>query len=238
MVQMRLQKYLSQCGIASRRQAEEYILEGLVRVNGRVVDKMGVKIDPDQDEVRFRKKIINAQKKVYYLLHKPAGYVATRRDNNAPKKVIDLVPAVPPVYPVGRLDKNTEGLILLTNDGELTNYLIHPKHHVEKEYFVISEPRFDDFQLDKAIKKLAKGVLITGYLTKPALVTKVKQDRTKITFNITIREGKHHQIYRMCHNVGLKVTKLVRVRFGNLKLGNMKKGEYKIINKSEITTKK
>lgn len=234
MTKIRLQKYLSQCGVASRRQAEEYIMEGLVRVNGKVVDRMGIKIDPSQDEVRFRKKIVNQQKKVYYLLHKPAGYVATRRDNHAPKKVVDLVPNIPPVYPVGRLDKDTEGLLILTNDGELTNQLTHPKHHIDKEYFVIARPRYEDLRLDKAVKTLEKGVLISGYLTKPAKVANVKRDRDKISFNITIREGKNHQIHRMCHNVGLKVTRLIRVRIGQLKLGKMKKGEYEILSKIEI----
>ncbi|MBU0647839.1 pseudouridine synthase [Patescibacteria group bacterium] len=162
--------------------------------------------------------------------------MATRYDTYAFKKVVDLVPHNPPVYPVGRLDKDTEGLLIMTNDGELTNQLTHPKHHAEKEYFVIASPRFEDFRLDMAIKKLSKGILITGYLTKPAQVTNVREDRSKISFNITIREGKHHQIHRMCHNVGLKVQKLVRVRIGPLKLGKMKKGEYRALKDNEIKT--
>lgn len=234
MEKIRLQKYLAQCGVASRRQAEQFILEGLVRVNGRIESELGTKIDPAKDKVQFRGKPLHNSKLVYYALNKPTGYVATRQDIYAPKKVIDLVPPLPPVYPVGRLDKDTEGLILLTNDGALTNQLIHPKHHIEKEYIVIARPRFEDFQLDKAIKKLTKGVLITGYLTKPAKIKNILSDRQKVRFNLIISEGKKHQIRRMCHNVGLKVITLTRIRMGNLHLGRVPRGSYRILTKQEI----
>ena len=233
-MKIRLQKYLSQCGIASRRQAEEYIVEGLIKVNNSTVTQLGTKIDPESDIIKFRNKIVRNQNLIYYLLNKPVGYVATRQDSYAPKTVVQLVPPIPPVYPVGRLDKDSEGLLLLTNDGELTQQLIHPKHHIEKEYLVISRTRFDDFRADVARKKLEKGVLISGYLTKPAKVSNFRQDREKISFNITIKEGKKHQIRRMCHNVGLKVTKLIRVRMGSLKLGRLPKGKYRLLDKQEI----
>jgi len=231
---IRLQKYLAQCGIASRRQAEELIVDGLVRVNGRIVDQLGTKIDPTSDQVQVGRRRIQTQQKIYYLLHKPAGYISTRFDIHADKRVTDLVPPNPPVYPIGRLDKDTEGLLILTNDGEFTNYLTHPKHHVNKEYFVIAKSRFSDLDLAEATKRLTKGVLITGYLTRPAQVDNLKTDREKISFNITIKEGKKHQIYRMCHNVGLKVQKLIRIRIGHLKLGNLPKGHYRILKPDEI----
>lgn len=231
---IRLQKYLSQCGVASRRQAEDMIQEGLIKVNGHVVDKLGTKVDPTIDRIQVGRKNIQTQSKIYYLLHKPAGYVSTRFDIHADRKVTDLVPYNPPVYPVGRLDKDTEGLLILTNDGEFTNYLTHPKHHIGKEYFVIAKSRFDDLDLEESIRKLTKGVLISGYLTKPADVTNIRVDREKISFNITINEGKKHQIYRMCHNVGLKVQKLIRVRIGHLKLGDLPKGHYRLLKAPEI----
>lgn len=231
---IRLQKYLSQCGIASRRQAEAYIQEGQIMVNGRIVVELGTKIDPIKDKILYRGKPIRSSKLVYYALNKPTGYVATRKDVYATKKVTDLVPPLPPVYPVGRLDKDTEGLILLTNDGELTNLLIHPKHHIDKEYIVIARPRFDDLRLEQAIKKLTKGVLITGYLTKPAQVKNIQFDRQKVRFHLIISEGKKHQIRRMCHNVGLKVISLTRIRMGSLYLGRIPRGSFKVLTRPEV----
>jgi 23S rRNA pseudouridine2605 synthase len=231
---MRLQKYLAACGVGSRRECEEHIWEGRVKVNGRKVAEMGVQIDPDMDEVRFKDRLVRTDEKVYYALNKPVGYVSTRRDVNAPKLVTDLVPQNPAVYPVGRLDKDSEGLILLTNDGELTQWLSHPKNHIEKEYIAVCRPRFDDLSLMEAVKKLERGVLIDGYLTKKTDVFAISQDRDKIMFNIVLKEGKNRQIRRMCHNVGLKVISLKRIRIGNLKLGGLKKGEYKVLGRGDI----
>ena len=225
-MKVRLQKYLSQCGVASRREAEELIWEGRVKVNGQVVDKMGVKVDPYNDVVKVGRKIIQPLEKVYYVVNKPMGYVSTVKDKYAQKKVTDLVPPTPPVYPVGRLDKETEGLILLTNDGELTNYFTSPKSNIDKEYEVVCRARREDMKLDKAIKHLQVGVFIDGYKTKPAKVTKLHEKDSKIYFNIVIKEGKNRQIRRMCHNVGMKVLKLRRIRIGKLKLGNLAKGKY------------
>lgn len=234
MTQIRLQKYLSECGIASRRQAEMYILEGLVKVNGQIIDQMGIKIDPQKDQIRFRNKIVTPAKFVYYLLHKPSGYIATRKDVFAPKKVVDLVPPQPAVYPVGRLDKDTEGLIILTNDGQFTNQIIHPKNKIEKEYIVMCRQRFEDFKLEQAMKKLQKGVMISGYLTRPAIVANVSADRQKIRFHLTITEGKKHQVRRMCHNVGLKVINLTRIRIGNVQLGSLKRGAFRMMTDREV----
>ncbi|HPN67295.1 MAG TPA: pseudouridine synthase [bacterium] len=235
MGKVRLQKYLAESGIGSRRECEMHIWEGRVKVNGKKVAEMGIKIDPEQDEVRFKDKIVRINYKVYYALNKPAGYVSTRRDINAPKMVTHLVPPEPPVYPVGRLDKDTEGLIILTNDGELTNKLTHPRNHVEKEYAVVCRPRFDDINLANAIRQMERGVLINGYLTKRTKLFNVNQDRNRIFFNIILKEGKKRQIRRMCHNVGLKVINLKRVRIGELKLGGLKKGEYKVLSKQDIS---
>ena len=234
MSKMRLQKFLAESGVGSRRECEEHIWEGRVKVNGQKVAEMGVIIDPEVDEVRFKNRVVRLDEKVYYVLNKPTGYVSTRRDVNAPKMVVDLVPQNPPVYPVGRLDKESEGLILITNDGELTNQLTHPSSHVEKEYMVVCRPRFDDLRLMEAVKKMQKGVLIDGYLTREAKVFAVSEDRSKVKFNIIIKEGKNRQIRRMCHNVGLKVISLKRIRIGSLKLGGLKKGEYKVLDINEI----
>ncbi len=234
MTKVRLQKYLAECGVGSRRECEDHIWEGRVKVNGRKIAEMGVKVDPDKDEVRFKNKVVGQDRKVYYALNKPLGFVSTRRDVNAPKMVVNLVPQDPPVYPVGRLDKDSEGLLVLTNDGDLTNQLTHPKHHIEKEYITVCRARFDDLNLMDAIKRLEKGVMIEGYLTKKTTVDKISKDRNKIMFNITLGEGKNRQIRRMCHNVGLKVISLKRIRVGKLQLGGLKKGEYKVLSDEDI----
>lgn len=231
---VRLHKYLAQCGVASRRQSEELIKAGKVMLNGRKVTEMGIVIDPEIDEVTYKGRSLNKQPKVYYLLNKPVGFVATRHDVFAPRKVTDLVPPRPPVYPIGRLDKDSDGLLILTNDGELTNLLTHPNHLVEKEYVVVGRARYDDLNLERAVKTLQKGVLVEGYLTKPAKVTQVSQDRGVIRLQIVIKEGKKHQIRKMCHNVGIKVVRLTRIRVGHLLLGRVKRGEYRLIGKYDI----
>lgn len=235
MAKVRLQKFLAACGIGSRRECEDHIWEGRVRVNGRKVTEMGTLVDPEMDEVRFKNKIVKSDEKVYYLLNKPIGYISTRRDVNAPKKVVDLVPQNPLVYPVGRLDKESEGMILLTNDGDLTQKMTHPKSHIEKEYIVICRSRFNDLNLLEAVKKMERGVLIEGYLTKKTKVFAISYDRDKIMFNIILKEGKNRQIRKMCHNVGLKVISLKRIRIGGMKLGGLRKGVYRILGKQEIS---
>lgn len=233
-MKIRLQKYLSQCGIASRREAEELIWEGRVKVNGRRITEMGVKIDPTNDDIRVGRIKAEPLQKVYFLLNKPEGFVTTVKDRFAKLKVTDLLPPALPVYPIGRLDKETTGLLILTNDGELTNLLTSPKNKIEKEYTVICQARWPELNLNKAIKHLEAGVLITGYRTRPAKVTKLQTKDGMIFFNITIHEGKNRQIRRMCHNVGMKVRKLKRIRIGGLKLGNLKVGQYRKIKKEEI----
>ena len=234
MTKVRLQKFLAECGVASRRECEDHIWEGRVKVNGKKIAEMGVKVDPEKDEVRFKNKIVKLDHKVYYVLNKPLGFVSTRRDINAPKMVVNLVPQDPPVYPVGRLDKDSEGLLLLTNDGELTNHLTHPRNHIEKEYVVVCRARYEELELMKSIAKLERGVMVDDYLTKKTKVDKISKDRNKIMFNIILKEGRNRQIRRMCHNVGLKVISLKRIRIGGLKLGGLKKGEYKVLDIKEI----
>jgi len=233
-MKIRLQKYLSQCGVASRREAEELIWEGRIKVNGKIISEMGVKVDPYNDDVRVGRKPVKPLERVYYILNKPEGYVSTVRDKHAKHKVTDLVPPTPPVYPVGRLDKETEGLIILTNDGELTNQLTSPKSNIEKEYEVTCQARTEDLKLAKAIKYLETGVLITGYKTKPAKVTKLSEKDGKIYFHITIKEGKNRQIRKMCHNAGMKVRKLRRIRIGDLRLSGLKLGQYKKVSRKDL----
>lgn len=236
-MKIRLQKYLSQCGVASRREAEEMMWEGRIKVNGKIITEMGFKVDPYNDDVRVGRKAVKPLEKVYYLLNKPEGYVSTVRDKHAKHKVTELVPPTPPVYPVGRLDKETEGLILLTNDGDLANQMTNPKSNIEKEYEVTCQARTEDLKLAKAIKYLETGVLISGYKTRPAKVTKLAEKDGKIYFHITIKEGKNRQIRKMCHNAGMKVRKLRRIRIGNLQLKGLKLGQYIKVKAQELKLK-
>lgn len=223
----RLQKFISQAGIASRRHAEELILQGKVSINGHVVRELGTKVDPQKDRIEVSGKSIKLQKLVYLLLNKPKRYITTRHDPQKRKTIYDLLPAdlKIKVWPVGRLDFNTEGLLILTNDGELTQTLTHPSAEHDKEYMVeldkeISEGKFE---------KIKSGVYLDGKLTSPA---KARVDGK--TVYITIHEGWNRQVRRMFSVLGYTVRNLRRIRIGKLKLGNLPVGEYKVITKQEV----
>lgn len=231
-MQERLQKLISQAGIASRRAAEELILHGRVSVNGVVVTELGSKADPSTDritvdgaELRF------GSKPVYILLNKPVGYITALKDSQGRSLVTDLLHGVTErVYPVGRLDYNTEGLLLLTNDGAWANRLMHPRHEVAKEYFVRVRGKASEQQLNK----LAEGVDLEDGRTAPATVRLVKGGEQNDWISVTIHEGRNRQVRRMCDAVGLSVVRLRRVRYGALAMGDLKVGQFRYLNDHEV----
>lgn len=229
---IRLQKHLSACGIASRRKAEELIEQGKVRVNGRVAS-LGDKVDPKRDKVTVRgKTVVPVTQKMYIMLHKPRGYVTTLSDEFDRKNVADLVKDVGvKVFPVGRLDRDSEGLLIMTNDGELANIVTHPSSHVNKTYRVTVGGSVDDDQ----IKKLCEGVVIDGKKTLPCdvFVIERREDRTVLSF--IIQEGRNRQIRKMCAVVGLDVLRLKRVEIAGVKLGGLKPGSWRELNERELT---
>jgi 23S rRNA pseudouridine2605 synthase len=224
---IRLQKFIAECGIASRRTSEKLIVLGKVKVNGEVIKKLGTKIDPAKDIVVVNEKTLKRkEKKIYIKLNKPRGIVSSC-DQKGKKTVIDLLEGVNHrLYPVGRLDRESQGLMILTNDGELANRLMHPRYEHEKEYQVTSS----ELLSKKQIKELREGVMLDGKMTLPAKV----YAKGKKRFNIIIREGRNRQIRRMLEMVGNEVVFLKRVRIKNIQLGRLLVGKYKYLTPSEI----
>ncbi|SHJ65911.1 23S rRNA pseudouridine2605 synthase [Caminicella sporogenes DSM 14501] len=229
---MRLQKYIAMAGIASRRKAEEYIKQGKVKVNGKIVTEMGVKIDPDKDEVYFNgKKVFIQDKKIYIMLNKPEGYVTTLSDEFNRPKVIDLISGIDErIYPIGRLDYNTSGLLLLTNDGDLTNKLTHPKNHIDKIYIA----KIKGIITAEKMKKFCSGIDIGGYITAPANIKLIEKYKKNCLVKIIIHEGKNRQIRRMMDILGHPVITLKRIAIGKLSLGNLKKGSWRYLSEKEV----
>jgi 23S rRNA pseudouridine2605 synthase len=228
----RLQKIISAAGITSRRASEELILAGRVTVNGTVVTELGSKADPAVDTVAVDNKPLSiASRRLYILLYKPVGYLTTLDDPEGRPLVTDLLKEIGErVYPVGRLDYNTEGLLLLTSDGEWANRLMHPRNEVEKEYHVRVRGKVHKSQLDQ----LAGGVEVEGRKTAPARVSMIKEGEQNDWFSITIHEGRNRQVRRMCEAVSLSVVRLRRVRYGMLAMGDLKPGEYRYLTESEV----
>lgn len=229
----RLQKIISAAGVTSRRAAEELILAGRVAVNGTVVSELGSKADPATDTVTVDGRPLSiSSRKLYILLYKPVGYMTTLDDPEGRPLVTDLLKDIGErVYPVGRLDYNTEGLLLLTSDGEWANQLMHPRHEVEKEYHVRVRGKVHKSQLDQ----LAGGVEIEGRKTAPAVVRMIKEGEQNDWFSITIHEGRNRQVRRMCEAVSLSVVRLRRVRYGMVSMGTLKPGEYRLLTDSEVS---
>lgn len=228
----RLQKVIAQSGFCSRRKAEEYIAQGKVKVNGTVITELGTKVNSNDTILVNGKTISNKEDKVYYLLNKPRGVITSVKDEKDRKTVLDLVPNDRRVYPVGRLDYDTTGALLLTNDGELTNLLIHPRNHVEKTYIA----KVEGLVMKQDIEKLSKGVMVDGKLTSRAKVKVKKMDKkTNHTLvELVIYEGRNHQIKKMFEAVGYRVSKLKREKFSFLTTSGLKSGEYRELNIKEV----
>lgn len=226
----RLQKVLAQAGIASRRKCEGLITAGKVTVNGAVVRELGIKVDPARDLIAVEGNPIGKQLPVYILLNKPTGVVTTAFDPEGRKTVIDLVKTGERVFPVGRLDMNTSGLLLLTNDGVLANGLMHPRHEVDKRYRAEVKGEISD----EALKRLEKGVLLEDGMTAPAKVELLNRTPQTSLFDITIHEGRNRQVRRMCEAVGHPVLRLKRVQFAFLTLGNLRPGDWRTLSEQEV----
>jgi len=239
MLLIRLNKYLSDSGICSRRKADEHILAGEVKVDGEIAS-LGTKIDPSINRIELNNEVVRPKTElVYYAVYKPKGVISTASDEKDRKTVIDLVPKSPRVYPIGRLDKDSEGLILLTNDGELTNLLTHPKNEHEKEYEVaVSSSKYQVLSIKEVEKQLLEGLIIEGKLMKADSVKVTLIHNTKYLILITIHTGYNRQIRKMCDKINLTVLKLTRIRIAKSSLNklNLKPGEYKKITKKEILT--
>lgn len=235
MEEIRLQKYLADQGIASRRKCEEYIQEGKVQVNGVVVTQLGTKINPEKDKVSFLGKEIqvNKDKKVYILLNKPIGYVTTANDQFDRPTVFDLIKGVSArIVPVGRLDMYTSGALLLTNDGDFVYQITHPKHEIDKSYVATIKGCITK----EAISRLENGVEIEDYVTKPAKVKilKIEEEKNSSRIEITIHEGKNREVRKMCEAIGHSVLALHRSKIGNLNVKDLKIGTWKYLKEEEI----
>lgn len=232
---IRLQKYLANQGICSRRKAEEYILQGQVKVNGEVVCELGTKINPNKDEVIFKgNKVGNVDKKVYILLNKPIGYVTTTRDQFGRDTVLDLVHVKEKILPVGRLDMYTSGALILTNDGEFIYKVTHPKYEIEKTYSVTVK----GIVTKEEIKQLEDGVKIEDYTSGKAKVKILKIDKENdiSRIEITIHEGKNREVRKMCNGIGRKVLALHRSKIENIDVKSLKLGEWRYLTNKEISS--
>ena len=231
--EVRLQKFMAEQGVASRRKSEELILAGKVKVNGHVA-QIGMKINPRKDLVTVGKqKLTNVKnrKMVYIMLNKPRGYVTTVSDELGRKTVMDLLPDFGVrIYPVGRLDKDSEGLLLLTNDGSFTNCMTHPSHEYAKVYRVTVRPAVDD----NILYNLRNGIVIDGRVTAPCDVTVLTEEENRVVLEFVLHEGRNRQIRKMCESQGLEVARLKRISIGPIKLGMLKQGDYRELSEQDV----
>ena len=227
----RLQKIIANSGVTSRRKAEEFIKEGRVTVDGVVINELGTKVREDS-VIEIDGVSIEKEPKVYYLLNKPRGVVTTAKDEHGRKTVVDLIPTEKRIYPVGRLDYDTTGLLILTNDGDFTNALLHPKNKIDKTYIA----KINGILSPSDLMKLKKGVYIDDYKTMPARIKVRRIDKkNSVSFvELTIREGKNHQIKKMIESVGFEVLKLKREKIEFLNLNGLASGEYRLLNNKEV----
>jgi len=227
---MRINKYLASCGVCSRREVDRLIEKGKIKVNGQLATS-GMKVSSDDKILVDGKKVGEEQeKKVYYLLNKPLNVICASKDDRGRKTVVDLIKTDKRIFPVGRLDYNTSGLIILTNDGELYNRVIHPRAKIYKTYEVVTKGSISRGN----IERLKTGVKLEDGKTLPAKVGKVQLINKNSKFTLSIREGKNRQIRRMCSEIGHPVISLKRVEIGKIELGNLKVGKYRELTKEEI----
>ena len=228
----RLQKILANAGVCSRRKADEYILKGRVAVDGKIITEMGVKIDPNNHTITVDKKPIKlSKKKIYLLLNKPAGYVTTMSDPQGRPIVTSLIKNISErVFPVGRLDFETEGALLLTNDGDLAQKVLHPKYEIRKTYLAIVTGKVSR----NRITSLEKGIMLNGKKTWPAKIEVIETTAKSSKLKIIIHEGRKRQVRRMCAAIGHKVTYLKRLAYGGLHLGNLPLGKTRLLVKADL----
>ncbi|MBR2500191.1 MAG: rRNA pseudouridine synthase [Clostridia bacterium] len=229
---VRLQKFMATAGLASRRACEEIITAGRVLVNGKVIDELGFKVDPDYDEICVDgKKITLPDKKYYIMLNKPQGYITSASDQFGRATVLDLVSDIKErLYPVGRLDYDTEGLLLLTNDGDFAQKLTHPKYEKSKTYVAVVKGAVTP----QNARLLSKGVIIDGKKTSPAKVNTIYKNDGTTEVTLTIFEGRNRQVRKMCASIGHEVISLKRIAVGDIILGNLPKGKWRHLNPVEI----
>ena len=231
-MEVRLQKFLANAGVASRRKAEELITEGKVSVNGKIVTELGTKIETNRDKVMVEDKTVKVETyKRYILLNKPAGYISAAKDQFDNPSVLNLIPNIKErLFPIGRLDKDTTGALLLTNDGDLSYKLTHPKFKVDKTYIaeVSGRPTAEE------MNRFMKGLVIDGKKTAPAKIRIVKEKTKTSIVEIIIHEGRNHQVKNMCEAIGHKVINLQRYAIGKLTIENIKEGNYKEYDLKEL----
>lgn len=231
--EVRLQKFMAEQGIASRRKSEDLIRAGKVKVNGHIA-VIGQKINPKKDLVTVGKQKIvppKTRNMIYIMLNKPRGYVTTVSDEYDRKTVMDLIPDIKErIYPVGRLDKDSEGLLIMTNDGSFTNCLTHPSHELAKVYRVTVRPAVDD----EILYNLRNGIVIDGRKTAPADVTVLTEEENRVVLEFVLHEGRNREIRKMCESQGLEVARLKRTAVGSLKLGVLPQGKYRELTEQEV----
>jgi len=227
---VRINKFVAANGIISRRKVDEYIEQGRITVNGITVRERGFKVDPDKDKISVDGEVLKTNvRKIYVVLNKPPKVISAVTDDKHRKTVVDLIKIKERIFPIGRLDYDTTGLILLTNDGELANRLMHPKYKVDKIYLVhLSKPLEE-----KHRKKIADGIFIDRKKTEPAKISFANKYDTKRIY-VTIHEGRNRQVKKMFEEFGYKIKKLHRTKYGNLKLGNLKEGGWRKLSKEEV----
>ena len=228
----RLQKAMAELGVASRRKCEELIVSGKVRVDGKIISELGTKVDKQKVVIEVEgRRVGSSGKKVYVLLNKPVGYITSAKDQFNRPTVLDLVSQVEQrVFPIGRLDYDTEGLLLLTNDGDLTYRITHPSHQITKTYRALVKGKVHP----GAVEEFAKGLQIEDYVTSPAKLEILKYIEANTLLQITIHEGRNRQVRKMCDAIGHKVLKLKRTRIGKLGLGELKTGQWRYLTKDEV----
>ena len=229
---MRLQKYMALCGVASRRKSEEMILDGKVKVNNRIVKELGTIVDPEKDIIKVKDKRIRLEKrKVYIMLNKPVGFVTTLKDEKNRRIVTDLIEGIKErIYPVGRLDADTTGLLLLTNDGDLAYKLTHPSNEIIKRYIAIVEGIPNKWELEK----FSKGLTIDGKITAEAFIRIAKRYENESALEIGIHEGRNRQVKKMCEAINHPVKKLKRIAIGDIELGSLELGMWRYLTEQEI----